>query len=269
MQLEQVVNSVKIGDKCGEINPNITEDTLFIEDGDVVGFYLRDIGKHSAKAKALAIIADNEFRTDNVPKQMMSRGAQGSKADKIKRIKEGVNIVEQYATILGGVPPKPHMRRNYPTVSSVHREKTAKNFIKAMILLGKECERIIRDIMPDQYEKQKELIEKNCPKKYRLTDLFTSSISNYNISADYHIDKANLTGCVNAIIAKRKNSTGGNTTIPDYGATVASYDNSLLVYPAWRNIHGVTPINQKTKDGYRNTLVFYPLGSFKKYVGKE
>ena len=93
--------------------------------------------------------------------------------------------------------------------------------------------------------------------------MFTSSISNYNISAPFHRDAGNLVGCVNVIIAKKENATGGNTTVPDYGATVDSCDNSMLVYPAWRNVHGVTPIVANEKDGYRNSLVFYPLKAFK------
>jgi len=68
---------------------------------------------------------------------------------------------------------------------------------------------------------------------------------------------------VNVIIAKREGSRGGNTTVPDYGATFGSFDNSMLVYPAWRNLHGVTPIVPTEPNGYRNTLVFYPLKAFK------
>jgi hypothetical protein len=42
-----------------------------------------------------------------------------------------------------------------------------------------------------------------------------------------------------------------------------SSDNSMLVYPAWRNVHGVTPIVPTHEGGYRNSLVFYPLKAFK------
>ena len=65
------------------------------------------------------------------------------------------------------------------------------------------------------------------------------------------------------VIAKKRNATGGNTTVPDYNATMDSSDNSMLVYPAWRNVHGVTPIVATKEDGYRNSLVFYPLKAFK------
>jgi hypothetical protein len=158
------------------------------------------------------------------------------------------------------------MRRNYPTVSSVHSVGSAANFIKAMLLLCRESENIIKEIMPEQYEFQKLAIQQNAPPEYRFGELFTSSISNFNIAANYHTDNANLRGCVNVIIAKRKSSTGGNTTIPEYGVTVDSCDNSMLVYPAWKSLHGVTPIIPLAEGGYRNSLVFYPLKSFAKYV---
>lgn len=264
LELRQVEHSVKVGDTCGYIEPNILEDTLFVVDNEPIGFYVKDIGKYSAKASKLADIADAELKSDRVPKQEMSRGPQGNKADKLKRIMEGKNLVTQYSTILGSIPPKPHMRRPYPTRSSVHGVATAKTFIKAMLMLAQESENIIKSITPELYEHQKRTISENIAEEWRFSELFTSSISNFNIAADFHRDNGNLKGCSNVIIAKRKNSVGGCTTIPDYGATVASHDNSMLYYPAWRNVHGVTPITATHSNGYRNTLVFYPLANFPK-----
>ncbi len=266
IDLEKKEHSIVVGMKCDNLTPNIVDDSVFYLDGEPIGFYIRDLSEHDSLAAKLADVADVELRSERVPKQEMSRGPQGSKADKIKREQEGKVIVTQFSTILGGIPPKPHMRRNYPTISSVHGVKSAKNYIKSMILLAGRSEQLIKKIIPKQYESQKALIAANAPKKYRFGELFTSSISNFNIAADYHIDRANLQGCVNVIIAKRKEATGGNTTVPDYGVTVDSADNSMLVYPAWANIHGVTPIVESASGGYRNTLVFYPLASFKNYM---
>lgn len=263
IQLIKQEHNVQIGQVCGHIEPNITEDSLFYDGNELVGFYINDISKYSEKAAKLAELADYEFRSKNVPKQEMSRGPQGSKKDKIERAKLGKEIVVQFSTILGSVAPKPHMRRDYPTISSVHNVKTAQTFIKAMLMLCKESEQIIKEIAPEIYERQKAIIENNIAKKWRFGDLFTSSISNYNIPAPFHRDAANLEGCVNVIIAKKKNATGGNTTVPDYAATMDSCDNSMLVYPAWRNVHGVTPIVPTHDGGYRNSLVFYPLKAFK------
>jgi hypothetical protein len=244
IQLKELEHQTKIGDVCGHIDPNITEDTIFYDGDEPIGFYIKDISKHSEKASKLAALANQELRSKNVPKSVMKRSSGFANAE---------NEVLQYSTIIGSVPPKPHMRRPYPTISSVHNVKTAQTFIKE----------IIKKITPNIYDRQVELIKENVPENWRFSKMFTSSISNYNIPAPFHRDNGNIKGCVNVIIAKKNNATGGNTTVPDYDATMDSCDNSMLVYPAWRNVHGVTPIVPTGDDGYRNSLVFYPLKAFK------
>jgi len=242
VELEQVQHEIKIGQECPDIIPNIKEDCIFMEKGVAVGFFLNKMPEKAAK---LAELADFELRGKNVPKSSMKRSSG----------------VEQFSCIIGSIPPKPHMRRPYPAISSVHGHKSAKTFIKAMIMLGKESEQIIKDILPAQYEEQMQIFSE-MDDKWKLGNMFTSSISNYNISAPFHRDTGNIKNTVNVIITKRKNSTGGNLHIPDYNATVDQCDGSMLVYPAWRNVHGVTPIHATHDGGYRNSLVFYPLKAF-------
>jgi hypothetical protein len=253
IELIKVDHNVKIGDICGDIEPNITEDTIFTSDGLAVGFYIKEL---TGKIKQLADVANFELLSARVPKSEMRRSS-GLIDSKFE--------VKQFSTILGGCPPKANMRRPYPSISSVHQVKSAETFIKAMLMLCKESENLIKEICLDVYENQLKTITEKVPPQFRFGNLFTSSISNYNISAPFHRDAGNLEGCVNVIIAKKYNAKGGNTTVPDYGATVDSRDNSMLVYPAWRNIHGVTPIRPITNDGYRNSLVFYPLKAFNNY----
>ena len=250
INLEYQEHNVKVGDVCGHIEPNVTEDCLFKSEGEVIGFYIKDVGKYDKKLVQYSDIANVELRSKNVPKTIMKRATGG---------------VEQYSTIIGSIVPKPHMRRPYPSISSVHNVSSAQTFIKAMLLLCRQSEELIKKLTPHIFEKQKQVIEENVPEKWRLGRLFTSSISNYNIPAPFHRDNANLKNCVNEILANKLNATGGNTTVPDYGATVNSSNNSLLVYPAWRNVHGVTPIVPTHEGGYRNSLVFYPLSGFQKY----
>ena len=246
-------HGVKIGDTTPEYEPNVTEDTLFVSDGEVVGFYLKQIPDSVRK---YVEIANAELLSDRVPKSEMRRssGLRNEEAE-----------VRQYSTIIGSCAPKPHMKRPYPAISSVHNVKPAQTFIKAMLLACHESEELIREIAPTVFERQEKIINEKVPPKWRFGRLFTSSISNFNIAANYHRDAGNLEGCANVIIAKRSHARGGNTTIPDYSATVDSADNSMLVYPAWRNVHGVTPIVPLRKDGYRNSLVFYPLKAFNGY----
>jgi hypothetical protein len=244
-------HDIQIGQDCPYIEPNITEDCIFYEDGIAVGFYIKQMPEKMCK---LANLANAELRTKNVPKSEMKRSSGLTSQDKSKE-------VLQYSTIIGSIPPKPHMKRPYASISSVHQVKTAQNFIKAMLMLAKESEQLIKQIMPEQYEKQMELF-KAVPEQWKFANLFTSSISNYNIPAAFHRDAGNIVGAVNVIITKRLNSKGGNLHVPDYGATMDSADNSILVYPAWKNVHGVTPIIPTHEGGYRNSLVFYPLKAF-------
>lgn len=252
-------HSVKVGDTCSDIQPNIVEDTLFVADGEIIGFYLKSVPE---KLRKIVEVANAELLSERVPKQFMDRKRPIGIDENGKGIYE---VIRQFSTIIGSVPPKPHMRRAYPMMSSVHNVKSAETFVKAMLIACKESEEVIREIAPAVYEKQEKIINEKVPPKWRFGKLFTSSISNFNIAANYHRDAANLEGCVNVIIAKRSHAKGGNTTVPDYSATVDSADNSMLVYPAWRNVHGVTPIVPLRKDGYRNSLVFYPLKAFNAY----
>jgi hypothetical protein len=256
IDLLQVEHSVKIGDNCEYKKPNVTEDSIFYLDGQAIGFYLT---KMPDKMSKLADLANAELQKKTVPKTEMQRPKMlGFDAN-------GKGIIDrsckQYSTILGAVPPKPHMRRPYPTLSSVHSVKSAQTFIKAMLLLAKESEQLIKEILPEQYQKQVELF-KQVPDQWKFGNLFTSSISNYNISAPFHRDTGNILGAVNVIICKKHNAKGGDLHVPDYNATIGQQDNSILVYPAWRNVHGVTPIIPTHERGYRNSLIFYPLKAF-------
>ena len=212
----------------------------------------------------LASVADAEFNSDRVPKSQMTRSAGVMKSYKEHHNYTTGNQVKQMSCIIGSVPPRPHMRRNYCSRSSVHAHPDAQVFIKAMLKLAKESEMLIREIMPEQYERQYKLLQA-VPEKWRFGNLFTSSISNYNISAAYHRDTGNIVGACNVIICKKVNAVGGNFNLPEYGATIGQEDCSVLVYPAWLSLHGVTPIVPTFEGGYRNTLIFYPLKAFMKH----
>ena len=262
IKLHKQEHNVKIGKDCPYYEPNIKEDCLLEVDGEIIGFYIKDVSKYSNKLSQLISISNKEFRSDNVPKQEMMRGPRGTNADVNKRKLEGNERVTQYSTILGSIAPNAVMRRPYPNTSSVHREKKANKFIKAMWAASVEAENIIKQLTPHIHKSQLELF-KDVNKKWRFGNMFTSSISNFNIAAAYHRDTGNIVGAVNVILTKRNNSNGGSLNVPDYNVTFEQADNSMLVYPAWKNIHGVTPIIKTAEDGYRNSLIFYPLKAFK------
>ncbi len=259
-------HAYKMRDHCGDHEPNVTEDCIFYLDNKPIGFYMREA---PTKLLGLVKIANKEFLSDRVPKTLMSRGPKGSIADQKKRIKDGVFDVDQFSTIIGAVAEAHHMRRPFPGASHVHNTKSANTFIKCMLMMAKESEALVKELLPEQHANQVKLITENVPPQFKFGNMFTSSISNYNIAVNFHQDRANIQGCSNIILTKRKNATGGNLCVPDFGITIDSCNNSVLYYPAWANMHGVTPIVATAKGGYRNSLIFYPLKSFKKYLGRE
>jgi hypothetical protein len=261
IDLTPVGHSRKIGESCEYIEANIIEDSIFYVDNEPIGFYLTKMPEKMCK---LADLANAEFQSKNVPKSLLERSDVMTNVYKLGMTRKEAKAkgTVQMSSIIGSIPPKPHMQRPYASISSVHSEKKAQTFIKAMLMLAKESEQLIKEILPAQYEKQIELFN-DVDKKWRFGNLFTSSISNYNISAPFHRDTGNIVGAVNVIICKRLNSKGGDLHVPDYNATIGQQDNSILVYPAWRNVHGVTPIVPTHEGGYRNSLIFYPLKAFK------
>jgi hypothetical protein len=261
INLQKVEHEIKVGKKCEYIEPNITEDSLFYLEGKLVGFYISSV---EGKFKSYLEIANKEFRSNNVPKSLLERSDvfKAVYTDGLTRKEAKRTQTVQMSTILGSIPPKPHMRRPYPSISAVHAVESAQTYIKAMLLTCKEAELIVKEIMPKQYKTQLDVF-KSVKDKWKFGKLFTSSISNFNISAPYHRDTGNFKDTINVILTKRKDSKGGCLNVPDYGITIEQADNSMLVYPAWLNVHGVTPIIPTKEGGYRNSLIFYPLKAFK------
>ena len=262
IDLIKIPSNRKIGESCEYIEPNITEDCMFYDNGEPIGFYMKQMPDKMCK---LADLSNKEFRSSNVPKSKLDRSdVLKARIDNpgITRAQAREIGTSQMSVILGSVAPKPQHQRYYGSISSVHNKPKAQTFIKAMLLLAKESEQLIKEILPKQYEMQIEMFA-DVKDKWKFSNLFTSSISNFNISAPFHRDTGNIQNCVNVIICKRLNSKGGDLHIPDYNATIGQVDNSILVYPAWRNVHGVTPIVPTFEGGYRNSLIFYPLKAFK------
>lgn len=264
LQMQKVEHSIKIGSRCGYVEPNILHSCYLFEGKDLVGAYISNVKKEYPKLAALMSIANAEFLSDRVPKTLLER------ADVMQHVKNGMTRAEakkvgtiQYSTIIGSIPPKPVMKRPYSSRSSVHAVTSAKTFIKAMLLSSKEISLILKDLMPDHLEKQVNAVS-GVPEKWMFGDLFTSSISNFNISAPFHRDTRNIKQTLNAIYTHRQNSVGGCLYVPDYNACFEMPNGSLLLYPAWRNVHAVTPIKATHQGGYRNSLVFYALSGFLK-----
>jgi hypothetical protein len=264
VSLHLVAHNFKRGQRCDEMLPNIFSDTILMDGDKAVGFYLASVSRHSQQLSKLISVANAEFRSERVPKSLLERADVMLKTQKgFSRQDAKATATVQQSTILGSIKPMAMKRRFVIRPSSVHAVESAQPFIKAMLLASEIAAEIIRDTMPEAYARQLKNIQA-IPENLRFGRLWTSSISNYNISAPFHTDKANLPESLNVIFAKRSGTVGGNLVVPDYGAVFEQPDDSMLVYPAWRNLHGVTPIKQLLPGGYRNSLVLYALNLVEK-----
>ena len=167
IDLIKISHNVKMGQECPFIEPNILEDCVFYEDGIAVGFYIKKMPKKMCK---LADLADNLLRTKDVPKSEMKRAPTDGVDEKTGKYKYK-NVVLQYSTIIGSIPPKPHMKRDYAGRSSVHGVKSAQPFIKTMLLLANESEILIKEILPEQHKAQLKLFEQ-VDQKWRFGNIF-------------------------------------------------------------------------------------------------
>jgi len=261
VKLKKIKHDYKRGHKAPNKMPTVTESCELWEDDELVGVYLNKARPYAPMLTRVMQIANKEFRSQNVPKTMLARAAAlTAQSDGLSK-KQSKAAHSQFSTILGSVPPKAIFKRTSPTISSVHSEPKAKNFIKAMLTASKVLDGILECFMPDQHKQQTELLER-VPKKWKFGTLFTSSISNYNIAANCHIDNPNIRGTCNAIYTKRSQASGGSLFLPDYDVVFEQPDDSLLIYPAWRNLHAVTAIEKHSEDGYRNSFIWYALKAF-------
>ena len=257
LTLQPKAPKLKIGDTCPTLQPNVTESCILADpDGTQVGLFIKQLPDD---LRNLINIADHEVNSTRVPKTMMDRKRPLPPGPDGKR---RYLVISQYSAILGRGPPKPHMRRAYGTRSSVHSSKTAGTFVKAMHKAGITAYQLVQELAPEVTQLHSSKVQARVPEKWRFAKHFSSTISNCNIAEPIHQDHANVKGAINIIITKRRNSTGGNLHVPDYDATFDQTDGAMLVYPAWRNCHGVTPIVPTHQGGYRNSHVWYALDSF-------
>ena len=258
LTLQPKAPKLKIGDTCPTLQPNVTESCILADpDGTQVGLFIKQLPDD---LRNLVNIADHEVNSTRVPKTMMDRKRPLPPGPDGKR---RYLVISQYSAILGSVPPKPHMSTGVRhTVLLSTAAKTAGTFVKAMHKAGITAYQLVQELAPEVTQLHSSKVQARVPEKWRFAKHFSSTISNCNIAAPIHQDHANVKGAINIIITKRRNSTGGNLHVPDYDATFDQTDGSMLVYPAWRNCHGVTPIVPTHQGGYRNSHVWYALDSF-------
>jgi hypothetical protein len=88
---------------------------------------------------------------------------------------------------------------------------------------------------------------------------FTSGIINKNNQLPYHFDAGNVKNVWSNMVVFKKDVTGGCLACPELGITFELKDNSVLMFDGQNILHGVTPFNKTSPNGYRYSIVYYSL----------
>jgi hypothetical protein len=91
---------------------------------------------------------------------------------------------------------------------------------------------------------------------WRFGEAWTSGIINRTTALPYHLDAANVPGCLSAMYVWKQGCEGGALHLDDYDVWLAVGDRSLTVFSGATVMHGVSPI-RPARGGWRYSAVFY------------
>lgn len=119
------------------------------------------------------------------------------------------------------------------------------------------------DVFPEVVELGRKAIEQVLP-DWRLTEdaLWTSGVINKESALPYHRDGNNFDAW-SVMPVVRRGIRGGHLHLPEYDMVVPCRDGYTVMFFGRRLVHGVTPMEKVTPDGYRVSVVYYALKGLK------
>lgn len=87
---------------------------------------------------------------------------------------------------------------------------------------------------------------------------WTSGVLNRSSALAYHYDRNNHP-VWNCMVVVRRHTLGGHLHVPRVGLVLPCADGDVAWFPAWTELHGVTPITARRRDGYRYSAVYYSV----------
>lgn len=170
--------------------------------------------------------------------------------------------------VFGFTEPKPLRRRwaasaslltrDYPEVAEVIERFTTANW------------NLFQQHAPQDAEQHHALVtEKIHPDWLIGGHPWTSGVINNTAALPYHKDTGNIPSTWSAMLALRKNVTGGALHLPEYDVTFGIPDGSVTMFDGQGTWHGVTPMVPQRPDAYRFTLVWYTKSGIAKCGSAE
>ena len=156
-----------------------------------------------------------------------------------------------------GYQPRLTIRRDFCTETSMsldHPEEAAVFRRWAGI-----ADTTYRGVNPELHARARELTNQVLP-CWRIGDtVFTSGIVNKDNALFYHLDSGNFKDIWSAMYAISHDCAGGYLAVPELNIGFSFDRPALIMFDGQGLIHGVTPLEKRSKEAYRYSVVYYAL----------
>ncbi len=125
---------------------------------------------------------------------------------------------------------------------------------------ARKATQIYREWAPDQYAAQQLLLAQKVKPAWQIPgSAFTSGIVNWDNPLHYHTDTGNFPGTWNAMYATAFDCAGGHLVVPELRLAFSFHKPAFVIFEAQKFLHGVTPLQKRSKLAYRYSVVYYAL----------
>lgn len=215
-----------------DFNRLIKDDTLIMENGEPVILYMA-LPKEETK--------------------FLRQAVKNIKYEKSTR----TNGVKTESRIFGFNPRNP-IRKNFCSRTSLAEKfPTEDNVICSY---GEHLAKIYQQYFPKVYARHTAIVEEKVLPEWKICNSpFTSGIVNKNNPLKYHFDSGNFSEVLSNMVVFKRDIGGGMLAVPEFDIGLECADNTLVIFDGQKILHGVTPIEKQSVNGYRYSVVYYSL----------
>jgi len=204
--------------------------------------------KHNGEIKCVYIVLPDE----SVPSDLLKA---------VKTVKYGKSNRSQGLVTrsrIFGYMPRETMRKDYCSSTAMVRDYPIQHQI--ICNFASNLAEQYKKHCPEMYEMHNQMVEQQVKPDWVIKNSpFTSGIINKNNPLNYHFDNGNFSNVYSNMLAFKHNCKGGYLVMPEYNIGLEIANNSVTFFDGQKILHGVTPFNLTSLDGYRYTLVYYSL----------
>lgn len=156
-----------------------------------------------------------------------------------------------------GFLPRITLRRDYYTACTMSTKQPAVHSV--FLKWAMNAANAYREINPKRYARA-EMLLSEVREEWRIPGtVFTSGIINKDNPLRYHHDAGNFKEVWSCMYAVASDCRGGHLAIPETGLGFSFESPALIMFDGQSLIHGVTPLEKRSKNAYRYSVVYYGL----------